>query len=62
MLVLIWISEMRVFSQMRFVNDFFGKLRAEKRTWANSMSSKELYESHDSAFRVSYAFFRFLNK
>ena len=64
-LVLIWFSEMRVFSQMRFFNDFFQKLKAEKRTWANPMSSKQwksLYESDDSAFRVSYAFFRFLKK
>ena len=65
MLVLIGFSEMRVFSQMRFFNDFFGKLRAEKRTWANPMSSKQwksLYESDDSAFRVSYAFFPSLKK
>ena len=56
---------MRVFSQMCFFNEFFGKLRAEKRTWAKPMSSKQwksLYESDDSAFRVSYAFFRFLKK
>ena len=64
MLVSIWFSEMRVFSQMRFSDDFFGKFRAEKRTWANPMSKqlKSLYESDDSAFRVSYAFFRFLKK
>ena len=63
--VLIWCSEMRVFLQMRFFNDSFEKSKGEKRTWANPMSSKQwksLYESDDSAFRVSYAFFRFLNK
>ena len=57
--------EMRVFSQMRFFNDFFEKLKAEKRTWANPMSSKQWkshYESDNSAFRVLYAFFRCLKK
>ena len=65
MLVLKWFSEMRVFSQMRFFNDIFGKLRAEKRTWANPMCSKQwksLYETDDSAFRISHAFFPFFLK
>ena len=61
-LVLIRFSEMRVFSQMRFFNDFFGKLRAEKRTWANPMSSKQwksFYEINDFAFLFSFAIFHF---
>ena len=65
MLVFIWFSEMRVFSQMRFFNDFFGKLRAEKRTWANPMSSKQwksLYEIDNFTFLFIYVFFRFLKK
>ena len=56
MLVFIILFETRVVSQMRIFNDFFGKLRAEKRTWANPMSSKQsksLYESDDFAFRFS---------
>ena len=40
-LVLIGSSEMRVFSQMRFFNDFFEMLKGEKRTWANPMGSKQ---------------------
>ena len=65
MLVFIWFSEMRMFSQICLFNDFFEKLKAEKRTWANPMSSNQLkspYESDSSAFRVSCAFFRFQNK
>ena len=38
MLVLIGFSEMRVFSQVSFFNDFFEKLKGEKRKWANPMS------------------------
>ena len=65
MLVLILFSEMRVFLQMRFFNDFFEHMKGKKRTWANPMSSKQkksLCESNNSAFRVSYALFRFLKK
>ena len=57
MLDLIRFSEMRVFLQMRFFNDSFEKLKGEKRTWANPMSSKQLkslYESDNSAFRFSF--------
>ena len=53
MLVLIEFSEMRVFSQMRFLNVFFEQLKGKKRTWANPMSSKQwksLYETHRLIF------------
>ena len=56
MLVLTGFSEMRVFSQMRFFNDFFEKSKGEKRTWANPMTLKQWkssYESDDFAFRFS---------
>ena len=49
-------TELRVFSQMRFLNDFFEKSKGEKRTWANPMSSKQwksVHESDDFAFRFS---------
>ena len=55
---------MRVFSQMRFLNDFFDKLKGKKRTWANPMGSKQwksLYEIDNLTFLFIYAFFRFLN-
>ena len=62
MLVLIRFSEMCVFSQVSFFNDFFENVKGEKRKWANPMSSKQwksLYESDDFAFRFSCAFFVF---
>ena len=65
MLVLIRFSEMRVFSQVSFLNDFFEKWKGEKRTWANSMSSKQWkspYESDNSAFIYFSAFCCFLKK
>ena len=65
MLVLICFSEMRVFSQVSFLNDFFEKSKGEKRTWANPMSSKQwksLYEIDNFTFLFIYVFFRFLKK
>ena len=65
MLVLIGFSEMRVFSQVSFLNDFFEKSKGEKRTWANPMSSKQwksLYEIDNFTFLFIYVFFRFLKK
>ena len=65
MLVLTWFSEMRLFLQMRFFNDSFEKLKGEKRTWANPMSSKQwksLYEIDNFTFLFIYVFFRFLKK
>ena len=38
MLVLIGFSEMRVFLQVSFLNDFFEKLKGKQRKWANPMS------------------------
>ena len=35
MLVLIGFSEMRVFSQVSFLNELFEKSKGKKRTWAN---------------------------
>jgi hypothetical protein len=64
-LVLIVFYEMRVFSQMRFLNDFFEKSKGEKRTWANPMGSKQwksLYEIDNFTFLFVYVFFRFLKK
>ena len=37
MLILIGFSEMRVFSQVSIFNDFFEKLKGEKRKWGNPM-------------------------
>ena len=65
MLVLISFSEMRVFSQVSFLNDFFEKSKGEKRTWANPMSSKQwksLYEIDNFTFLFIYVFFCFLKK
>ena len=65
MVVFIRFPEMRVFSQMRVFNDFFEKLKADKRTWANPMSSKQwksLYEIDNFTFLFIYVFFRFLKK
>ena len=62
-LVLIGFSEMRVFSQVSFLNDFFEKSKGEKRTWANPMSSKQwksLYEIDNFTFLFIYVFFRVL--
>ena len=41
MLVLIGFSEMRVFLQVSFFNDFFEKLKGKMRKWANPMRSKQ---------------------
>ena len=65
MLVLIGFSEMRVFSQVSLLNEFFEKLNRKKRTWANPMGSKQwksLYEIDNFTFRFVYVFFRFLKK
>ena len=65
MFVFIRFSEMSVFSQMRFLNDFFEKSQGKKRTWANPMGSKQwksLYEIDNFTFLFVYAFFRFLKK
>ena len=66
MLIFLWFlitcSEMRGFSQMRFLHDSFEQLKGKKRTWANPKSSnqwKSPYESDNSSFRFSLAFFRF---
>ena len=65
MLGFIQFSEMRVFSQVSFLNDFFEKSKGEKRTWANPMSSKQwksLYEIDNFTFLFIYVFFLFWNK
>ena len=65
LLVLILFYEMRVFSQMRFFNDFFEKSKGKKRTWANPMGSKQwksLYQIDNFTFLFVHVFFRFLNK
>ena len=65
MLVLTGFSEMRVFSQVSFFNDFFESLKGKKRTWANPMSSKQwksLYEIDNFTFLFVYVFFLFLKK
>ena len=64
-LVLIGFSEMRVLSQVSFLNDFFEKSKGEKRTWANPMSSKQWkswYEIDNFNFLFIYVFFLFLKK
>ena len=40
-LVLMRFSEMRVFSQVSFLNELFEKSKGKKRTWANTMGSKQ---------------------
>ena len=65
MLVLIGFSEMRVFLQVSFFNDFFEILKGKKRKWANPMSSKQwksLYEIDNFTFVFLYVFFLFLKK
>jgi len=65
MLVLIGFSEMCVFSQVSFFNDFFENLKGKKRKWANPMSSKQwksLYEIDNFTFVFLYVFFPFLKK
>jgi len=65
MLVLIGFSEMRVFSQVSFFNDFFENVKGKKRTWAKPMSSKQwksLYEIDNFTFLFVYVFFRPLKK
>ena len=65
MLVLIGFSEMRVFSQVSFLNDFFVLSKGEKRTWANPMSSKQwksLYEIYHFFFLFVYVLFSFFEK
>ena len=65
MLGFIWFSEMRVCSQVSFLNDFFETSKGEKRMWANPMSSKQwksLYEIDNFTFLFIYAFFRFFKK
>ena len=56
-LVLMMFYEMRMFSQMRFFNDFFEKSKGKKRTWANPMGSKQwksLYEIDNFTFLFIY--------
>ena len=63
MLVFIRFSEMRVFSQVSFFNDFFEESKGEKRTWANPMTSKQWkssYEIDNFTFLFIYVFFRVL--
>ena len=58
-------SEMRVFSQVSFLNELFEKSKGNKRTWANPMGSKQwksLYEIDNFSFLFVYVFFRFLKK
>ena len=65
MLVLIGFSEMRVFLQVSFFNDFFEMLKGKKRKWANPMSSKQwksLYGIDNFTFVFLYVFFLFLKK
>ena len=64
-LVLPVFYEMRVFSQMRFFNDFFEKSKGKKRTGANPMNSKQsksLYEIDNFTFLFICAFFCVLKK
>ena len=59
MSVLIRFSEMRVFSQVNFFNDFFEKSKGKKRTWANPMGSKQwkaLYEIDNLTFLFIYIY------
>ena len=65
MLVLIGLSEMRVFSQVSFFSGFFEKSKGKKRTCANPMGSKQwksLYGIYNFTFLFVYVFFRFLKK
>ena len=65
MLGLIRFSEMRVFSQVSFLNELFEKSKGKKRTWANPMGSKQwksLCEIDNFTFLFVYVFFRFLKK
>ena len=65
MLGFAWFSEMNVFSEVSFLNDFFETSKGEKRMWANPMSSKQLkslYEIDNFTFLFIYVFFRFLKK
>ena len=65
MLVLAWFSEMRVFSQVSFLNDFFEKSKGKKRTWANPMGSKQWKSSYEIdffTFSVRICVFSFLQK
>ena len=65
MLVFTVVSEMRVFSHVSFLNDFFETSKGEKRMWANPMSSKQwksLYEIDNFTFMFLYVFFLFLKK
>ena len=64
-LVLIVFYEMRVFSQIRFFNDFFENSNGKKRTWANPMGSKQWkssYEIDNFTFLFTFPFFRYLKK
>ena len=59
MLVLIGFSEMRVFSHVSFLKDFFETSKGEKRMWANPMSLKQWksqYEIDNFTFLFVYVF------
>ena len=61
-LVLIVFYQMRVFSQMRFLNDFSEQSKGEKRTWANPTGStqlKSLYEIDNFILDARKRFFAF---
>ena len=65
MLVLIGFSEICVFSQVCFFNDFFEKSKSKKRTWANPMSPKQwksLCQIDNFTFLFLYVFFGFSKK
>ena len=63
MFVLIWFSDMSVYSQVSCSNDSFETSKGKKRTWANPMGSKpwkSLYEIDNFTFLFLYVFFCFL--
>ena len=60
MLGFIGFSEMRVFWQVRFLNELFEKSKGTKRTWANPMGStqwKSRYEIDNFSFLLVCMFF-----
>ena len=58
-------SDMRVVSQVSFLNELFEKSTGQKRTWVNPMCSKQWKsrcEIDNFSFRFVYVFFRFLKQ
>ena len=60
-LVLIGCSEMGVFSQVSCLNELFEKSKGDKRTWANSMGSKQWKSPYEiDKFTVLFVYVFFL--